>query len=259
VFFQNLKNYQDKHKGETCYIFGDGPSIKSFDYKNFTNHVGICCGMQAFHKDFDILNVKYYCLIEPYLFYPDWMLFRDKLQYIKKHRIVTNEFRKIIKEKKEIDFFINLSNIFAIRGSNVKFIHRTLATKLKNLSHIYDNNIDPFSGSFFTCLSLAYHMGFKKVFLVGHDGWTLRNQVSMRWYEHGYKISKELSITSNNPFINFIKKNMEIYSIVYEKETVNFDSILYKSFTNKSPVYKENDQLINSKYLNLLKRRFENA
>ena len=257
MFLHNLKNYQDKHKGETCYIFGDGPSIKSFDYKNFTNHIGICCGMQAFHKDFDILNIKYYCLIEPYLFYPDWMLFRKKLQYLKKHRLVTNEFRKIIKEKKEIDFFINLSNIFAINGLNVKFAHRTLATKLKNLSHIYENNINPFSSSIHTCLSLAQIMGFSKVYLVGFDASTMKSS-GQRWYEKNGNYEDKIIDLNHVEFFNSYSKKMEIFNISHEESISYIKNSPYEKYTGKKLIYRENDQLINPKYLNLLKRRFEN-
>ena len=233
----SLKKYRNIHDDETCYIFGDGPSVKWFDYNSFGNHVGFSCGRQIFHKDFDKLNIKYYAIPEPFLFCPKFL---QPYKYLRNFDKLTKHLKKEMKKYNKIDFFVNLTNWGFINGSNVHFIHRLLYLNHQPFSKI---NIDPFSGSFYTCLSLAYYMGFKKVFLVGHDGWTLRNQVSTRWYEHGYKISKELSLPSNNPFINFMKKNMDIYSIVYEKETVNFDSISYKSFTNKSPVYKENFEL----------------
>ena len=28
----NLNLFEDRHKGETCYRVGDGPSLKEFDY-----------------------------------------------------------------------------------------------------------------------------------------------------------------------------------------------------------------------------------
>ena len=48
----NLNLFEDRHKGETCYILGDGPSLKEFDYNALRGYPSICCGMQAFHKDF---------------------------------------------------------------------------------------------------------------------------------------------------------------------------------------------------------------
>lgn len=49
----NLEKYKDIHKGETCYIFGDGPSIKWFDLSKFSDHIGISCGVIPFHNDFE--------------------------------------------------------------------------------------------------------------------------------------------------------------------------------------------------------------
>ena len=34
-------NLKDIHKGETCYIFGNGGSIKYYDLSLFNNHIGI--------------------------------------------------------------------------------------------------------------------------------------------------------------------------------------------------------------------------
>ena len=48
----NLDKFIDIHKGKTCYIFGDGPSIKYFDLSRFDDYIGISCGNQIFHKDF---------------------------------------------------------------------------------------------------------------------------------------------------------------------------------------------------------------
>jgi len=61
----SLKKYRNIHKNETCYIFGDGPSVKWFDYNSFGNHIGFSCGRQIFHKDFDLfgLNEEYNIVI----------------------------------------------------------------------------------------------------------------------------------------------------------------------------------------------------
>ena len=133
-----LKNFINRHEGETCYLFGDGPSIKSFDYSAFSDHIGISCGMQIFHKDFNRLNVKYYSLIEPYLFYPDWIILSKRLQYLKKHRIITNEFKHLIRLNTEITFFINLSNIFSIYEKNIRFLHSSILKKFDaDLIYLY--------------------------------------------------------------------------------------------------------------------------
>ena len=39
------------HDGESCYIFGDGHSIKYYDISNFNDKIGIACNHFPFHKD----------------------------------------------------------------------------------------------------------------------------------------------------------------------------------------------------------------
>ncbi len=247
-----LNKFKMRHKGEECFIFGDGPSLKYFNLSKFSNLIGISCGMQAFHKDFEKLNVKYYSLIEPYLFYPDWILFPKKLQYIKKHRIVTNEFRGIIKKNDQITFFINLSNLFSIIDKKVCFVHKYL---IKNTESTYFKNNNPFQGSFHATLYLAYLMGFSKVYLVGFDAWTRQPMLKLRWYEKGafkYDPLKEFEID----IVNALKGKMEICNISLDGTACNIDNILYEDFFNEKPHFKENIKIINPNYMSLLSKRF---
>ena len=46
----NLNLFEDRHKGETCYIVGDGPSLKEFDYNALRGYPSICCGCKHFIK-----------------------------------------------------------------------------------------------------------------------------------------------------------------------------------------------------------------
>ena len=35
-YLREFKNFKNIHLGESCYIFGDGPSINNYDLKNFS-------------------------------------------------------------------------------------------------------------------------------------------------------------------------------------------------------------------------------
>ena len=87
----SLKRFKDIHKGQTCYIFGDEPSIKWFDLSNFDDHIGIACGNQMLHNDFGKLNIKYYAIPEPWLFCPNWI---KKHQFLKDYNKLTAEYIK---------------------------------------------------------------------------------------------------------------------------------------------------------------------
>lgn len=242
----SLKKFHDIHKGQTCYIFGDGPSIKWFDLTKFDDHIGISCGAQVLHNDFSKLDVRYYSIVEPFLFCPNWM---KRHQYLRDLKIITNEYRNLIKIHNNITFFLNLSNFPFIWGSNIHYIHRYLQKGCNKFSKF--GNLDPFVGSFQATLSLAYYMGFSKVYLVGFDAWTIQPSRTLRWYELG---NGEL-YNSNNfaiPFLNILKEHMEICTISHEGTSCNVNNINYESYTGQKPLFRENYELLSPYYLKML-------
>lgn len=261
-----IKSFVNRHEGETCYIFGDGPSIKSFDYSNFTDHISICCGMQIFHRDFNKLNVKYYSLIEPYLFYPDWIILTKKYQYLKKHRIITNEFKNLMKLNNDITFFLNLSNIFTIYLKNICFLHKYKVKNIDAFKLLMSKNINPFVNSFNTVISIARLMGFKKIYLIGFDSHTIKN-TPYRWYESNTKASshaddkidydlKEI-VFMNEDILDIYGRDMEIVNISNEGTNCNVTHMDYSKYTGEKIENNTNVNLINPKYMGLLKKRFE--
>jgi hypothetical protein len=65
-----IHRYKDAHKGESCYLIGDGISVKWFDLAEFSNKTAIPCAFVPFHNDFDKLSVQYLSVAEPWWFYP---------------------------------------------------------------------------------------------------------------------------------------------------------------------------------------------
>jgi len=243
----SLKNFHNIHKGETCYIFGDGPSIKSFDLKNFNNHIGIACGNLIFHNTFKDLNIKYFALPEPWLFAPRFLQPKklDHLPILKP--LLLAEMKKNI----DIDYFINLSNFGSVFDKNFHFIHRYLYKNHPKFSIF--NGTDPFGGSFYTTLSLAYFMGFSKVYLIGHDAWTIKRKSNQRWYEYGYDLGPDIN-TPKDPFIEIMNQKMEIYSIINDGEPMHFRSYDYKEFTGFKSKYVENYNLTSIKNLEIFNK-----
>lgn len=252
-----IKNFVNRHEGETCYIFGDGPSIKSFDYSNFTDHISISCGMQIFHRDFHKLNVKYYSLIEPYLFCPDWIIFTEKHQYLKKHRIITNEFKNLMKLNTDITFFINLSNIFTIYRKNICFLHKYIVKNIDTFKLLKSKNINPFANSFNTVISIARLMGFKKIYLIGFDSHTIKNS-PYRWYESHTDYDLREIVSMNEDILDIYGRDMEIVNISNEGTNCNVTHMDYSKYTGEEIENNTNINLINPKYIGLLKKRFGN-
>ena len=243
----SINNFINKHRGETCYILGDGPSIKWFDLSSFNNHTCIACGNIIFHNDFKKLNVKYYAIPEPWLFYPRFLQTKS---YLKNYHKISNFLKSEIKKSNDIQFFINLSNFGFIKSNNIHFIHRFLTSNLK----IFDifKGIDPFSGSFYTSLSLAYIMGFKKIYMVGHDAWTAKYTSSNRWYEIGEGNTVSIKNSKKDILIDLLSNKMKMKSILHKKETMNVESLDYELFSGRKVSYKENHELSNIKKLEVL-------
>jgi len=63
-----LIGFKGRHKGESCYLFGDGVSIKSFDLDAFPEKPAFALGILPFHKQANALNIRYALLIQPFFF-----------------------------------------------------------------------------------------------------------------------------------------------------------------------------------------------
>lgn len=246
-FKNNLKQFKDINLNDTCYIFGDGVSMKSYKLKHFKNLPSICCGKIFLRNDFSSLNTYYYTIPEPRLFLPKIF---QKRRYIIDNQIVNKLLKKKFSELNQINFFLNVTNLPSVLGSNIHYIHRIIS---KTKTEVKNTNIDPFSGSFITTLSLAYHFGFKKVYLIGFDSFTQSTFTDLRWYEYGKLKNSYEGLKIKNSLIELYKEKIDITSVLIEKkESINFNSISYEEFTGEPPIYQENHDLTSSEYLKVL-------
>ena len=246
VFTGQLEKFSNRHKGETCYIFGDGPSIKWFDFAAFADHPAICCGMIPFHKDFNKLDVRYIALVEPWLFVPK--LFQPKILHCL--RQVAEEYKCHIAGLTDKEFFVSLSNRFSLSGRHINYVYRNLPNP-RNSTDKKLNQFGCFGGSFHASLSLAYYMGFKNIYLVGFDAWTIQPARTLRWYELG---DGEFFNPTNFAldYLSVLKSEVDIYTISREGKSCNVKNLSYSNYTGKMPEYKENHELLSEHMLNVL-------
>lgn len=69
ILIKNNK-FHNLHKGESCYIIGDGISLKYFDLKTFNDKIAFACNYIPFHNDFKKINAKYCVNAAPFFFSP---------------------------------------------------------------------------------------------------------------------------------------------------------------------------------------------
>ena len=145
---QNIKTllkYRDAHKGERCFIIGNGPSLKNMDLTLLKNEVTF--GMNRIYLLFNKMGFK-------------------TTYHVVTNSLVVEQFLDEIKE-------INVPSF-------VPWKHRKLFTDKDNYSFMFNSYNEDFSTDItkffgngatvtYNCLHLAYYMGFKEVYLIGID------------------------------------------------------------------------------------------
>ena len=112
------------HIGESCYLIGDGVSVKWFDLNAFDDKTAIPCGFIPFHNDFNKLNVKYLSIAEPWWFYPTQWTTSPPKKIIKNP--IQSVYRDIINKYPDKEFFVNLSNFPVLRQQNINYLFRDI-------------------------------------------------------------------------------------------------------------------------------------
>ncbi len=245
-FASDLNKFSNKHEGESCYIFGDGPSIKWFDLSAFSNLPAFSCGKMPFHNDFNKLDVRYVLLVEPWFFAPK--IFQPK--QVQEFEEIKDEYLDFVRRTPDKQFFIHLTNRLSLTGANINHLFRGFPKQRNHMDELL-NEFDLFGGSFHAPLALAYYFGFKKVYLVGFDFWTIQPASTIRWYELGEgEYLKATNLATE--FLEILKNKMEIHTISVAGSSKNVTNISYQEYTGNTPIYKENNQLTTERYLKIL-------
>lgn len=241
-----IEKYRDLHKGESCYLIGDGTSLKWFDLKTFENKPSIIVGYAMFHKDADLLKNSYCFLVEPFWFYP-YIFVNKKLT----KNPIQFKYKKYIKTNKDKKFFINLSNILGVRGENIQFILKSI-NNFKLFEELKSENINPFHGSFRASICLSIFMGYDKIYLVGFD-YTHTPSISKHWYEKGKGVIFDQPDYEKR-FIEIVSKHVEIITIVNDTRSNKLNFKRYQDLSGQPPGFKENEELVQQDFLNTLKK-----
>jgi len=242
-----VHRYKDIHKGESCYLIGDGVSVKWFDLGVFSDKITIPCGLIPFHNDFNKMLVNYLVLIEPWWFYP-WE--RDPPitgKYKSNPRQLA--YREIINNHPDKDFFISLSNYPVLSSKNITYLFRGFHDD-RLPDNFIANRINCLDGSLRASISLAIYMGFEHVYLVGFD-YTHVPSHFLHWYEKGEGILS-LHKDYEKDFFEIAKDFIDITTITLDGSSDFINSITYKKHTGREPTYRENTELISERYCNIL-------
>lgn len=239
---QRNKKFEGLHKGESCYIFGSGGSIKYFDLSKFNDKIAISCGLFYLHRDFDKVNIRYYFEGHPFIHYRYWVHpYSNKI----KKSIIGILYREKMSRYQNVSNFVNLSDYLGIRGNNIYYLHH-FAEPFKSYSDSQlCGKFPPMVSSLGGMLGLALFMGIKDITLVGCD-YTLFPQRQGHFFEFG-KFPDAFSEEPNNKEYLVDATRYANIRIVTPLESYRghiLPHISYKELTGADPVYKENYEIV---------------
>ena len=258
--FKKINNLKNNYFDESCYIFGDGVSIKYFDLKQFSSLISIISGKLYLHNDFPLLNSKYVVSCDPFWLTPFFLSLKNKhgadpnsknKKFLKYDPLSLN-LKNFIKNNNSINFLVDISNYPFVNGDNIYYISRFFKNYALNKKFLDLSAHDYFGQTLPTSIALAIHLGFKNVYLVGCDythhpsrnsHW-FENQIPNLWY-------KKHSEYLQNFFLE-AQRVINIKSITLDGVSKNLDFIKYNNFTNAQIIYKENYELLSKHNMNIL-------
>ncbi len=243
-----ISKFRNIHKGQECYIFGDGISIKYFDLKSFADKISLVGNYIPFHNDFNKLNAPYCIMSAPFYFspffgYPDpnW---KKHLYYMSKL------YRDVINKHPNKNFFLSLSNYPFVRGKNIFYNFQKYITDPATGTFISDR-IDCYKGVLRHAVSMAIYMGFDHIYLVGCD-YTFTPTQHLHWYESGNGVLDDMPDYEKD-FFNVAKEYIDITTVTLKGKSNILDYISYEELTGNKLNFKENTEIINEKHLNGLR------
>ena len=237
-FFSNLvsKNikFKDKYINQSCYIIGNGQSLKYFDLKKFSKNKKLTCGWMYLHKDYKKLDVVADIHFHPGIFSPIWKNpYSKKLELNKKCKNFLNKSGRL---NGKVDLFTSVYHYpFLSSKKNIYYLHNF------GINEFQPSKVDPskeFSllfGSLFSMLGLATYMGFSKFYLVGMD-YLYSNPKNGHFYEYG--INKQ-NADVRGTYLKRVNKVLKFFSLKFNKKIFIISSSKFNSKIIKNVSYEK--------------------
>ncbi len=241
------KELYNNYLDETCYLFGNGYSIKYLDFANFQNLNVFTSGYTYLHKDFEKLKIVGDFHLHPGIFSPIW-----KHPYTKKYTLI-NKTRKFFIKTNRISgnnrFFTSIYNYPFIKKKKTNYF-------LHNFNRTFDlEYIDPsynFSlmlGSLYAMIGVGVYMGFKTFIFVGMDYLSSSPKFG-HFYEFGIgnKIIENSHYTKRIKLLTdyYEKKNGCKFYFLSLKNSISsiYENINYEQKFETNENYKENFDIV---------------
>ena len=256
---QNIHKLKNLEKGKTCYLIGDGMSLKSYDLKFFKKYDSISLSYLPFHKEFNYINCKYCLLIQPYFFY-SWNYITDPMspptnppKKIFWHNKIGKYFKeKIIKRYKDKIFITHLSNYFPLKNYENNYFILNQFNDEQFDKFLNNRNINTWEWSMKAGILLAIYLGYKKIFLVGCD-YADNPGIEGHWYEKNHRLKKISANDSLKLFFDSLNDIVDIKIITMNNNQYDKRFLNYEKYSGLPLKITEQNQLIDENALSILK------
>lgn len=241
--------FKNIHKGRSCYIFGNGISLKSMDLRKFNDRISIGCGFIPLHRDFGEINLKYWSELHPFYYYPFWT---NPYTGSRERNLLGKLSRRSLKKHKDLVFFCNLSNYFGLRGANVHYLHH-FGFRSPSLDQCeLDGSFSFMKNALYGMIGMAIYMGFESAMLVGCD-YTHSPMRSLHFYEKGEGVVTPGRNYYERDFFELVKNRIDITTITVGGSGSDvLKHIEYRDYVGANPVYRENTEIVKREDLELL-------
>jgi hypothetical protein len=247
------EKFKNTHEGETCYIVGNGGSLKNMDLSVFSDHPVIGINSFGLHKDAKSMNYLYQVLVEPYFFYP---YLKNPYNHKYQRNIFGKVFKKSFKEHSNTKLFTSISNIFGNNLKNVHFLHHFgNRTPDKNICDI-SGDFSFMQGGFAGALGLAISLGFKKAYLLGID-YLMTPMVDGHFYAYDPAYVGGKSGDVYGHLYREVEDLIELSIIADQGTSTRLPCQTYEEFCGKKISYRHNHDIIKEEYLSILRQAVE--
>jgi len=234
----------------SCYILGNGSSIKFIDINDLKNLKSISINLMVLHKDFKELDTCGYVLPESYFFYRYFINPYDKKL---KENIIGNLFRKKIGGFQGINLFTSVTNFLGAPIKNTYYLHH-FGERTPNKNYIdLTNRFSFMSGGLYAAIGLAIYYGFSKAILVGCD-----YLMTPRQYGHFYSAPRQADLQDESnaypELLLEIKDLIDLEILCVDSSSQWLNSIQYSNLSTKPIKYRENTNIVDKESLNEMHR-----
>ncbi|MFZ7133074.1 MAG: 6-hydroxymethylpterin diphosphokinase MptE-like protein [Eubacteriales bacterium] len=215
-YLKKNKKLKGIHKGQRCFIVLNGPSLNNYDLSKINNEFSICTNYFYQTDFFNVINPKYYCIIDSNFF------------NIKKNLEQKEHVKKILKSNKDCKFIFNIKFIESFENED-----RVYVTYSKHMPNFFKirNRLESISSNFISvsmyAMNVAIYLGFTEIYLLGYD---FEPGILSHFYKdnNAEKKSKERQ--------NLEVKKEEVCAKYWQYATAQYQNYYLNDFANKKGV-----------------------